>query len=79
MNNDQVKQELTLQMRKDGVSEHRRHLCYLDSECIFQEKLLKKPCGPFYQRVKESHSGAPRLSAQLPASELAGFHSLFYS
>ncbi len=34
--------KLTLQMRKDGVSEHCRHLCCLDSESIFQIKLLRK-------------------------------------
>lgn len=67
-------------MRKDGVSEHRRHLCYLDWECIFQEKLFKKSLVVlFYQCVKESHLAALLLSAQLPASELVGFHSLFYS
>lgn len=70
--------KLTLQMRKDGVSEHCRHLCGIICECIFQEKLIKHAV-QFYQCPAEPHVGEVLCSAQLSATELLGVQSLFYS
>ena len=39
----------------------------------------KTPCCPVNQRVAERHTGEVLWSAQLSASELGGFQSLFYS
>lgn len=60
-------------MRKDGVSEHRRHFRYFDSGMYFPEKALKNTCSPFYLYVVKPHTGEVLWSAQLPATELVGF------
>lgn len=52
-------------MRKDGVSEHRRHLCYFDSGMYFPEKALKNTCSPFF----------PCMSWSLTRERCSGLHS----
>lgn len=62
---------LTLQMRKDGVSEHRCHLCCCDVEWILQlKKAVKSLCCP---GVVEPHTDVLLVCT----AELLGFQSLF--